>query len=160
MTRFAGLLVAALTALWLVSALVAQGPADKFIPVTQKKDLNDPDPADWLMLGGNMEHWNYSRLDQINGRNIGDLQLVWARQLPTTGDRAGTSLLIHNGIMYLIRPERCHSCGGRPDRQRHLGVSALTSRDRKWPGRDPSPLLRREAWPRPLRRQNLHRDIG
>lgn len=72
MTRFAGLLVAALTALWLVSALVAQGPADKFIPVTQK-DLNDPDSADWLMLGGNMEHWNYSRLDQINRRNIGGL---------------------------------------------------------------------------------------
>ena len=103
MTRFAGLLVAALTALWLVSALVAQGPADKFIPVTQK-DLNDPDSADWLMLGGNMEHWNYSRLDQINRRNIGGLQLVWARQLPTTGGRAGTSPLIHNGIMYLISP--------------------------------------------------------
>ena len=103
MTRFAGLLVAALTALWLVSALVAQGPADKFIPVTQK-DLNDPDSADWLMLGGNMEHWNYSRLDQINRRNIGGLQLVWARQLPTAGGRAGTSPLIHNGIMYLISP--------------------------------------------------------
>jgi alcohol dehydrogenase (cytochrome c) len=102
-TRFAGLLVAALMALWLVSALVAQGPADKFIPVTQK-DLNDPDSADWLMLGGDMEHWNYSRLDQINRRNIGGLQLVWARQLPTTGGRAGTSPLIHNGIMYLISP--------------------------------------------------------
>ena len=103
MTRFAGLLVAALTSLWLVRALVAQGPADKFIPVTQK-DLNDPDSADWLMLGGNMEHWNYSRLDQINRRNIGGLQFVWARQLPTTGGRAGTSPLIHNGIMYLISP--------------------------------------------------------
>ncbi len=103
MKRFAGLLVAALAAFWLVSALGAQGAADKFIPVTQK-DLNDPDPADWLMLGGNMGHWNYSRLDQINRGNVGSLQLVWARQLPTTGGRAGTSPLIHNGIMYLISP--------------------------------------------------------
>jgi glucose dehydrogenase len=94
--RFAGVLVAAL-AFWLVRTLVAQGPTDKFTPVTQK-DLNDPDPADWLMLGGNMGHWNYSRLDQINRGNISGLQLVWARQLPTTGGRAGISPLIHNGI--------------------------------------------------------------
>ena len=86
MKGFTGALVALSAAFWLVSRLVAQGPADKFIPVTQK-DLNDPDPADWLMLGGNMGHWNYSRLDQINRGNVGGLQLVWARQLPTTGGR-------------------------------------------------------------------------
>jgi alcohol dehydrogenase (cytochrome c) len=101
--RFTGALVALVAVFWLVSVILAQGPADKFIPVTQK-DLNDPDPADWLMLGGNMGHWNYSRLDQINRGNVGGLQLVWARQLPTTGGRAGTSPLIHNGIMYLISP--------------------------------------------------------
>ena len=103
MKRFTGALVALSAAFWLVSGLVAQGPADNFIPVTQK-DLNDPNPADWLMLGGNMGHWNYSRLDQVNRGNVGGLQLVWARQLPTTGGRTGTSPLIHNGIMYLISP--------------------------------------------------------
>ena len=81
----------------------ARGIIDKFVPVTQK-DLNNPDPADWLMLGGNMEHWNYSPLNQINRENISGLQLVWARQLPTQGGRAGTSPLIHNGIMYLVSP--------------------------------------------------------
>ena len=87
----------------IVSGLAAQGIVDKFVPVTQK-DLNSPDPADWLMLGGNMEHWNYSPLDQINRENISGLQLVWARQMPTTGGRAGTSPLIHNGIMYVVSP--------------------------------------------------------
>jgi alcohol dehydrogenase (cytochrome c) len=75
----------------------------KFTPVTEK-DLNAPAPSDWLMLGGNMEHWNYSPLDQINRDNVSNLQLVWARQMPTSGGRAGTSPLIHNGIMYLISP--------------------------------------------------------
>jgi len=76
---------------------------DKFVPVT-RENLHNPDPADWPMLGGNMAHWNYSSLDQINRENISSLQLVWARQMPTTGGRAATSPLIHKGIMYLISP--------------------------------------------------------
>jgi alcohol dehydrogenase (cytochrome c) len=74
-----------------------------YVPVSQE-ELHDPDPADWLMLGGNMAHWNYSSLDQINRGNIQQLQLVWARQMPTNGGRAGTSPLIHKGIMYLLSP--------------------------------------------------------
>jgi len=96
--KIAGLLIIVIG-----SRLTAQGVTDKFVPVTQK-DLNTPDPADWLMLGGNMEHWNYSPLKQINRENVNSLQLVWARQLPTTGGRAGTSPIIHNGMMYLISP--------------------------------------------------------
>ena len=76
---------------------------DKFVPLT-RENLHNPDPADWPMLGGNMAHWNYSSLDQINRENISGLQLVWARQMPTTGGRAATSPLIHKGIMYLISP--------------------------------------------------------
>jgi alcohol dehydrogenase (cytochrome c) len=103
MNRIAGRLIAAAVACLIVSVLVAQGTMGRFVPVTQK-DLNNPDPSDWLMLGGNMEHWNYSPLKQINRENVGGLQLVWARQMPTTGGRAGTSPLIHNGIMYLVSP--------------------------------------------------------
>jgi alcohol dehydrogenase (cytochrome c) len=96
--KIAGLLILAIG-----SRLTAQGVTDRFVPVTTK-DLNAPVPADWLMLGGNMEHWNYSPLEQINRENVNSLQLVWARQLPTSGGRAGTSPLIHNGIMYLVSP--------------------------------------------------------
>ena len=51
----------------IVGGLLAQEGMDKFVPVAQK-DLNSPNPADWLMLGGNMEHWNYSPLDQITSQ--------------------------------------------------------------------------------------------
>jgi alcohol dehydrogenase (cytochrome c) len=87
----------------MASSLAAQTTMDRFVPVT-RKDLNNPDPADWLMLGGNMEHWNYSPLNQINRQNVSGLQLVWARQMPTTGGRAGTSPVVRDGFMYLISP--------------------------------------------------------
>jgi alcohol dehydrogenase (cytochrome c) len=80
-----------------------QRVVENFVPVSQEQ-LHNPDPADWLMLGGNMAHWNYSSLDQINRSNVQQLQLVWARQLPTNGGRAGTSPLIHKGTMYLVSP--------------------------------------------------------
>jgi alcohol dehydrogenase (cytochrome c) len=97
---FAGVLNAQGTA---AQGTAAQTSIDKFVPVTQN-DLNNPNPGDWLMLGGNMEHWNYSPLDQINRGNVNSLQFVWARQMPTNNGRAGTSPLIHNGIMYLVSP--------------------------------------------------------
>ncbi len=103
MKKIVGLLIVISVACLLPSGLVAQATVDKFVPVTQK-DFNNPDPADWLMLGGNTEHWNYSPLDQVNRENVGGLQLVWARQMPTTGGRAGTSPVIRDGIMYLVSP--------------------------------------------------------
>ena len=103
MKKTVGLLALCSVACLPASEAAAQGPMDKFVPMTQE-NLHNPDPADWPMLGGNMAHWNYSSLDQINRENISSLQLVWARQMPTTGGRAATSPLIHKGIMYLISP--------------------------------------------------------
>ncbi|MCC6984727.1 MAG: PQQ-binding-like beta-propeller repeat protein [Bauldia sp.] len=65
--------------------------------------LQNPDPADWLHLGGNYEHWNYSELDQINLDNIGDLRMVWARQM-VAGGRAEVSPIIYKGVMFLPNP--------------------------------------------------------
>jgi alcohol dehydrogenase (cytochrome c) len=101
--KITGMLIVVGVACLIPSGIVAQGTMDKFVPVTQK-DFNNPDPADWLMLGGNMEHWNYSPLEQINRENVNSLQLVWARQMPTTGGRAGTSPVIRDGVMYLVSP--------------------------------------------------------
>ena len=103
MKRIARLLTVTVLACLATSGAVAQGPMDKFLPMTREY-MHNPDPADWPVLGGNMAHWNYSSLDQITRENISGLQLVWARQMPTTGGRAATSPLIHKGIMYLISP--------------------------------------------------------
>lgn len=88
MKKIIGLLVAAWITCLIANGQTAQGLMDKFVPVTEK-DLDNPNPADWLMLGGNMAHWDYSPLDQINRKNIDQLQFVWARQFPIQGGRAG-----------------------------------------------------------------------
>ncbi len=79
----------------------AQGVTN-FAPVTDEI-LRNPAASDWLHLGGNYEHWNYSKLDQINRDTIGDVRMVWARQM-AVGGRAQVSPIVYNGVMFLPNP--------------------------------------------------------
>jgi alcohol dehydrogenase (cytochrome c) len=74
---------------------------DDFVPVTDDV-LRNPDPSDWLMFRGNYQGWGFSRLEQINKRNVKGLQLVWAR-LMEPGINEATPL-IYKGVMYLPNP--------------------------------------------------------
>lgn len=76
-------------------------PLDDFVPVTDAM-LRDPDPADWLMIRGNSYGQSYSRLDQIDRGNVGELQLKWVWNM-----RDGSSEpapLAYDGVVYLINP--------------------------------------------------------
>jgi alcohol dehydrogenase (cytochrome c) len=72
-----------------------------FVPVTDDI-LENPDPADWLMWRRTQNHWGYSPLDQVDRRNVGELQLVWTRPLGA-GVQEGTPL-VYDGIMYFPNP--------------------------------------------------------
>src|SRR5262245_19722872 len=50
---------------------------ERFRPVTEEVALR-PSPNDWLMWRRTYDGWGYSPLDQINKRNIANLQLAWA----------------------------------------------------------------------------------
>ncbi len=78
------------------------GTVPEYEPVTDAM-LNNPDPADWLMLRGNHEAHSYSALDQINTENVKGLQLAWVW---TLGEDATNQLspLVHDGILYLWNP--------------------------------------------------------
>ena len=71
----------------LLSAAAALGvftptaSAQTFVPVTQQM-LENPDPADWLMLNRTFDEQRFSPLDQINKNNVGQLRMAWARGLP------------------------------------------------------------------------------
>jgi len=91
---FAGLLVT------LVS-LSAFAQFEDYVPVTDAM-LENPDPADWLMWRRTQNHWGYSPLEQVNRRNVSQLQLVWTRPL-NTGVQEGTPL-VHDGVMYFPHP--------------------------------------------------------
>ena len=49
----------------------------RFTSITDHIALN-PSPNDWLMWRGTYNSWGYSPLDQINTRNVRQLQLAWA----------------------------------------------------------------------------------
>ncbi len=74
---------------------------DTLTPVTDAM-LAKPDPADWLMWRRTLDSWGYSPLNQINTRNVGQLQLVWTRGL-TPGIQEGTPL-VHDGMMFYPNP--------------------------------------------------------
>src|SRR3989442_3070985 len=75
--------------------------AQDFVPVTEAM-LNDPDPADWLMVSRTYDEQRFSPLDQINKTNVSQLRMAWARSLPA-GTQESTPI-VYRGVMYLFAP--------------------------------------------------------
>ena len=92
--------------LFAIPAAAAQQPetnsaAPSFDPVTQERLLNsDAEPQNWLHYSGDYFSQRYSRLDQINSQNAGQLEMQWAFQLRAL-DRAETTPLVVDGVMYV-----------------------------------------------------------
>ena len=100
-------LVIAIAALICAAPVLAQpsesqsGAAPSFSPVTWERLLNAADePENWLMYSGTLDSQRFSRLDQIHNRNVGELELKWAYQIPQL-DRAETVPLVVDGVMFI-----------------------------------------------------------
>ena len=92
------------TALLLLTTLSALQPgaqaqsADDFIPVTDAM-LQNPAASDWLMWRRTLDSWGYSPLDQVNRDNVGELRMVWTRDLAVgTGE---ITPLAYDGVLYV-----------------------------------------------------------
>ena len=84
-----------------MSTAGAQSSVD-FIPVTDAM-LQDPAPGDWLMWRRTLDSWGYSPLDQVNRDNVGELQMVWTRDLAArTGE---ITPLAYGGVLYVPQAE-------------------------------------------------------
>jgi quinohemoprotein ethanol dehydrogenase len=57
------------------------------------------DGADWAMYGRTTDEQRFSPLHQINEQNIGQLGLVWSRELGTTRGLEATPI-VSNGVIY------------------------------------------------------------
>ena len=90
----------ALTILFATCATAATA-ADEFVPVTDTM-LQNPDPAEWLMVSRTYDEHRFSPLDQINKSNVAQLRMAWARGLPT-GTQESTPI-VYRGVMYLFAP--------------------------------------------------------
>ena len=83
----------------LVTGQAQTGPA--FSPVTWERLLNAADePENWLLYSGSLDSQRFSRLDQIHGGNVAELELKWAYQIPEI-DRAETVPLVVDGVMFI-----------------------------------------------------------
>jgi alcohol dehydrogenase (cytochrome c) len=77
------------------------GAAPSFSPVTWERLLNAADePENWLMYSGTLDSKHFSGLDQIHNRNVGELELKWAYQIPQL-DRAETVPVVVDGVMFI-----------------------------------------------------------
>ena len=85
-----------LASLWLTAQV------KDFRPVTEPM-LRNPAPGDWLNWRRTDNAWGYSPLDQINTRNVQQLQLAWSWAMDNTGAQEATPL-VHDGVMYLPNP--------------------------------------------------------
>ncbi len=75
------------------------------LPVTNERLLHaDREPGNWLMYGNTYNSWRFSRLDQINTRNVKNLHMKWLFQ-GRHNEKFETTPLVVDGIMYLTRPE-------------------------------------------------------
>ena len=77
------------------------GAAPSFSPVTWERLLNAADePENWLMYSGTLDSQRFSRLDQVHNRNVGELELKWAYQIPQL-DRSESVPLVVDGVMFI-----------------------------------------------------------
>jgi alcohol dehydrogenase (cytochrome c) len=65
----------------------------------------DATPQDWLMYGGNYQSQRYSRLTQINRKNVKNLRAAWIYQPGQVGEAPiESSAVVVGGIMYITEP--------------------------------------------------------
>src|SRR5580700_4821473 len=94
------------------SAHVVSPTAERFASFKPVADamLEHPDPADWINWRRTLDGWGYSPLAQINRQNVHDLRLVWSHPLaPGVGE---ATPLVHDGIMYIVKPMIKTGAGG------------------------------------------------
>jgi alcohol dehydrogenase (cytochrome c) len=85
------------------TGVTVAGQVPSYRPVTQAM-LENPDAADWLMIRGNYQAWNYSSLDEINRDNVTDLRLAWIWSMGEGGNNQPAPI-VHDGILYLHLPD-------------------------------------------------------
>ena len=69
-----------------LTAAIALPQTPLFVPVTDEI-LKNPSANDWLMFSRTYDAQRFSPLSQINRQNVGQLRLVWKRDMGTGGSQ-------------------------------------------------------------------------
>lgn len=83
-----------------LAACDGQRAAQSFGNIDQARlDAAEEDDDNWLTYGRTYSEQRYSRLDQVNDENIGNLSLAWVAPLDTTRGQEATPIVV-DGVMY------------------------------------------------------------
>ena len=80
--------------------MVKSGNIANYTNVTDAM-MDNPSPNDWLMYRGGYAGHSYSKLDQINTSNVGQLELKWTLAMNDGGTNE-TTPIVHDGVMFLL----------------------------------------------------------
>lgn len=73
--------------------------ADRFVNATDAV-LASPPPGDWLHWRGTLNGWGYSRLSQVDTRNVHRLQLAWSWGMDDGISQPAP--LVRNGVLFVV----------------------------------------------------------
>jgi len=65
---------------------------------------SDREPQNWLTYGGNYQSQRFSRLKQINTKNVARLKVAWIYQPSRAVTNVETSPIVVDGVMYVTEP--------------------------------------------------------
>jgi PQQ-dependent dehydrogenase (methanol/ethanol family) len=120
-----------LSGLLIGTSLFLPGPV--FAQSSQNKTSSNPsqdllslqnNPNDWVMAPKNYANTRYSKLDQINSKNVENLQVAWTFSVGADRGQEAAPLIV-NGTMYVVAPY----AGPHPNRV--FALDAATG-DLKW----------------------------
>ena len=90
-----GILFAAVGAIGMVATAIAQGN------VTEARVLEESATGEnWFLKGGNFRGEHFSPLSQVTDKNVADLGLAWATELPIPDGISATPIVV-DGVIYL-----------------------------------------------------------
>jgi alcohol dehydrogenase (cytochrome c) len=102
MARISSCVILAVASVFTTQVFAQTAPKiTDFKPVTESV-LENPNPADWLMLSRTFDEQRFSPLNQINKSNVGQLRMAWTRGLGN-GTQESTPI-VYNGVMYINAP--------------------------------------------------------
>lgn len=85
------------------------------VPGSEFASILHPKPGDWPTYYGKLSGNRYSELNQINTRNVGNLQLAWI--YPIQYEPLETTPLVSDGVMYVTGPNEVFALDGRSGRE-------------------------------------------
>jgi len=103
---------------WLSTLEGVKGPIEVEMPAVSQeaiRGVTDPEPGDWPTYNGKLSGNRYAALQQINTRNVSQLQLQWTYQLPYSPLET-TPLVVH-GQMFVTGPNQVCSLDARSGRE-------------------------------------------